>query len=108
MTNDVHTESENPFNTRHQARTVTLYTLTENEIDNLETLGLLGNTFLGFFSAFIGAALSTWLTAADGSGTIAVLLVLAAVPCGIGVFMTYRNSGSTRQQIKKRHRDDAG
>ena len=113
MTSDAYSEPSSSFNVEHQPRTVAAWSLTDNEIDNLATLSLFGNMCLAFLSAFIGAALSFALTVVNTDGgdyanAVLGVLVVAAVPCGIGVGMSIWNNGRIRERIKKRHGGDAG
>lgn len=96
------------FNLQHEKRTVKGYTLTEDEIDSIDTLDLLGTISLSVATTFVGAAITLLLTLGIDEepnpyawGILIVLGVASIFPAGLFVW-SVRHSRRKKRQIKQR------
>ena len=107
MTNEPPKPAPSPhFNLQHQERTVKVYTLTEDEIDVMGALDLMGTISLAFLTTFAGSAITFWLTVDVDSnpyatGTIAVL-VAATIASAIVFFGSLWTNRGVKKRIKHR------
>ncbi len=99
-------ENSGHFNLQHEERTVKVYTVTEDEIDSIGALDLIGTIALGFLTTFAGSALTFWLTA-DFENTYAqgILAALSAATAACGVLFAWSlfSSHGRKKRIKQRN-----
>ena len=93
------------FNLQHEERTVKAYTLTEDEIDSIGALDLIGTIALAFLTTFAGSALTFWFTAEFenpyAQGILAVLIA-ATLACGVLFGWSLSYSHDRKKRIKRK------